>query len=142
MIIFVPFSGSQDLNRPLPPSYNKFSSLDRRALTRRHQPNQTIVSQPNQTSAGTPNQIKLSTFNPQESKEFYHFIKIYVSSRTAVNYKKTIVLTNLMILENLIFKIINGFLLKVKASPPERRHSSYNPSSSLHRTPSQSSEYR
>ena len=83
MIIFVFFSGSQDLNRPLPPSYNKFSSLDRRALTRRHQPNQTVQNQPNQTvqnqpnqsSAGTPNQIKLSTFNPQEHKELNHFNK-------------------------------------------------------------------
>ena len=33
------YLGSQDLHRPTPqPNYNKFSSLDRRALARRHQP--------------------------------------------------------------------------------------------------------
>ena len=80
--------GSQDLNRPPPPAYNKFSSLDRRALARRHHAaaagppnyvnnntaptNQTTPSHHQLISGGggsnAPNQIKLSTFSPHESK--------------------------------------------------------------------------
>jgi hypothetical protein len=140
-------SGSQDLNRPAPPAYAKFSSLDRRALARRHHSTNTSHLQqqqqqhPNsnnpvhlhhqqhvnntnnalqqhhqQSSAAAKNNnsnpLKLSTFNPTEAPGG-------VSAQSTTPQKPA-----------------------GSKCQPERRHSSYNPASSLTRTPSQNSEYR
>jgi hypothetical protein len=141
-------SGSQDLNRPAPPAYAKFSSLDRRALARRHHSTNTSHLQqqqqqhPNsnnpvhlhhqqhvnnnknalqqqhhqQSSAAAKNNnsnpLKLSTFNPTEAP-------VGVSAQSTTPQKPA-----------------------GSKCQPERRHSSYNPASSLTRTPSQNSEYR
>ncbi len=111
-------SGSQDLNRPVPPTYTKFSSLDRRALARRHhttatashlQQQQPTSSPSSKCSSSNNNPLKLSTFTPPESAP-----AMTSTPQKAANSK----------------------------CQPERRHSSYNPASSLARTPSQNSEYR
>jgi hypothetical protein len=141
-------SGSQDLNRPAPPAYAKFSSLDRRALARRHHSTNTshlqqqqqqqhhnsnnpvhlhhqqhvvnntnaLQQQQQQQSSATAknnsNPLKLSTFNPTEAP-------VGVSAQSTTTQKPA-----------------------GSKCQPERRHSSYNPASSLTRTPSQNSEYR
>jgi hypothetical protein len=140
-------SGSQDLNRPAPPAYAKFSSLDRRALARRHHStnnshlqqqqqqqhpnsnnpvhihhqqhvnNTNALQQQHQQSSATAknsnsNPLKLSTFNPTEAP-------VGVSAQSTTPQKPA-----------------------GSKCQPERRHSSYNPASSLTRTPSQNSEYR
>ena len=107
--IFVLFSGSQDLNRPAPPAYNKFSSLDRRALARRHpnQTNQPQLIKPNQSNqliSNAPNQIKLSTFSPNESKENLPFIKLF---EFIIDFKFTI---------HILYKTFISFLLMGKAN--------------------------
>jgi len=55
------FGSSQDINRPCPSNSRKFSSLDRRTLTKRHNA---------QTNGGNP--LKLSAFSPsQETTKVY-----------------------------------------------------------------------
>ena len=137
-LCFSLISGSQDLNRPAPPTYAKFSSLDRRALARRHHSNNNTNQHLNNINNNNPHlnnqqQQQHQTSNPAAAKPNSNPLKL--STFTPPELATAAVAPP---------QAQPGTPHKQPGSKcqPERRHSSYNPASSLARTPSQNSEYR
>jgi len=140
-------SGSQDLNRPAPPAYAKFSSLDRRALARRHHTSNASHLQQQQHANSNNNPVHL-----QQQQVNYHNSSLQQqlqqqglsAAKSSNNPLKLSTFNPTEMSTAAVLAPSAATPQKVAGAKcqPERRHSSYNPASSLTRTPSQNSEYR